>query len=66
MGEPRVELRAVARTGGLIATALLGNVLGARDEALMSGFYTAIIACVVACMAASASAFFLITPAARK
>ena len=44
-----------ARTGGLIATALLGNVLGARDEALMSGFYTAIIACVVACMAASAS-----------
>jgi len=57
---------AVARTGGLIATALLGNVLGARDEALMSGFYTAIIVCVVACMAASASAFFLITPAARK
>ena len=57
---------AIARAGGLIATALLGNVLGARGEGLMSGFHMAVIACAIACAAASASAFFLITPAAQK
>jgi len=57
---------AIARTGGLIATALLGSVLGARGEALMAGFHLAVIACAIACAAASASAFFLITPAVRK
>jgi EmrB/QacA subfamily drug resistance transporter len=51
---------AIARTGGLVATALLGGVLGARGPSLISGFHVAAIACAVACMAASASAFFLI------
>jgi EmrB/QacA subfamily drug resistance transporter len=57
---------AIARTGGLIATALLGSVLGARGEILITGFHMAVIACAVACACASGSAFFLITPAAQK
>jgi len=57
---------AIARTGGLIATALLGSVLGARGDALITGFHLATIACAVACVLAAASAFFLITAAARK
>jgi len=57
---------AIARTGGLIATALLGSVLGARSDALITGFHLATIACAVACVLAAASAFFLITAAARK
>jgi len=57
---------AIARAGGLIATALLGSVLGARGDALISGFHIAALGCAVACAFASASAFFLITPAARK
>jgi EmrB/QacA subfamily drug resistance transporter len=51
---------AVARTGGMVATALLGGVLGAAGPALISGFHAAAIACAVASVAASASAFFLI------
>lgn len=57
---------AMARAGGLIATALLGSVLGAKGDALVAGFHTAVIACAIACLAASASAFFLITPPVRK
>jgi len=56
---------AIARTGGLIGTALLGGVLGARGEALVAGFHTAILACAIACVAASASAFLLIADARR-
>jgi EmrB/QacA subfamily drug resistance transporter len=56
---------AIARTGGLIGTALLGGVLGARGEALVAGFHTAILACAIACAAASASAFLLIGDARR-
>jgi len=52
---------AIARTGGLIATALLGGVLGVKGDALMTGFHVAAIAAAVACVTASASAFFLIT-----
>jgi EmrB/QacA subfamily drug resistance transporter len=52
---------AIARTGGLIATALLGGVLGARGDSLMTGFYAAAVACALACAGASAGAFFLIT-----
>jgi EmrB/QacA subfamily drug resistance transporter len=52
---------AVARTGGMVATALLGGVLSAAGPALVSGFHTAAVACAVASIAASASAFFLIT-----
>jgi predicted MFS family arabinose efflux permease len=52
---------AIARTGGLIATALLGGVLGAEGNSLMTGFHAAALACALACAAAAASAFFLIT-----
>jgi EmrB/QacA subfamily drug resistance transporter len=52
---------AVARTGGMVATALLGGVLGAAGPALISEFHTAATICAVASVAASMSAFFLIT-----
>ena len=57
---------AIARTGGLVATALLGGVLGAKGDALMTGFHAAIIACAIACALASAAAFFLIPAGERK
>jgi EmrB/QacA subfamily drug resistance transporter len=51
---------AVSRIAGMVATALLGGVLGVKGPALIGGFDTAIIACAVASLGASASAFFLI------
>jgi MFS family permease len=51
---------AMARTGGLVATALLGSVLGATGVTLVHGFHTAAIACAIACVASSAAAFALI------
>jgi MFS family permease len=51
---------AVARMGGMVATALLGGVLGTAGPALMSGFHVAAVICALASVAASASAFFLI------
>jgi predicted MFS family arabinose efflux permease len=54
---------AVARTGGLIATALLGSVLGAQGNQLVSAFHLAMIASAVTCLAAAASASILITDA---
>lgn len=57
---------AVSRTGGMVATALLGGVLGAAGPALVSGFHAAAIACAIASVAASASAFFLIPAGAPK
>ena len=57
---------AIARTGGLVATALLGGVLGSRGPSLITGFHTVAIACAVASVAASASAFFLIPGRQRK
>jgi EmrB/QacA subfamily drug resistance transporter len=51
---------AIARTGGLIATALLGGVLGAGGSDLVSGFHAAALACALASAAAAASAFFLL------
>ncbi|MBA2587102.1 MAG: MFS transporter, partial [Alphaproteobacteria bacterium] len=57
---------AVARAGGLIATALLGSVLGAKGDSLITGFHTAVMACAIACGAASACAFFLIPGRGRK
>jgi hypothetical protein len=56
---------ALARGGGLIATALLGAVLGAEGAAVMPGFRAAALACAVACLLASASAFFLTGEARR-
>ncbi len=57
---------AIARAGGLIGTALLGGVLGAQGEDLVTGFHGAVLACAAACAAASASAFFLIPANPRK
>ena len=51
---------AVARTGGMVATALLGGVLGAAGPALVRGFHAAAVVCALASLAAGASAFFLI------
>jgi EmrB/QacA subfamily drug resistance transporter len=50
----------VARTGGLVATALLGSVLAAQGNQLVSAFHLAMIASAVICAAAAASAFILI------
>jgi EmrB/QacA subfamily drug resistance transporter len=55
---------AVARTGGMVATALLGGVLGRAGPALIGGFHSAALVCAVAALAASASAFFLIAAGA--
>jgi EmrB/QacA subfamily drug resistance transporter len=56
---------AVARTGGLIATALLGSVL-VPGSALLGAFHVAMFACVLACVAAAASAYFLLRGAAAR
>ena len=50
---------AVARTGGLIATALLGGVLAARGSALVAAFHVAAIVGAAACVAAAASALLV-------
>jgi EmrB/QacA subfamily drug resistance transporter len=55
---------AIARLGGLIATALLGGVLGAEGGKLIGQFHIAVIAGAVLALASSASAFFLM-PARR-
>jgi MFS family permease len=52
---------AVARAGGLVATALLGGVLSAQGSRLVDAFHGAAIACTLTCVAAAASAFFLIS-----
>jgi EmrB/QacA subfamily drug resistance transporter len=51
---------AVARSGGLIATALLGSVLAAQGLSLVATFHMAMLACALACVASSASAYFLL------
>jgi EmrB/QacA subfamily drug resistance transporter len=61
---------AVARSGGLMATALLGAVLAAQGVSLFAAFHVAMLACALACLAASASAYLLLqslgAPAARR
>jgi EmrB/QacA subfamily drug resistance transporter len=47
---------AVARTGGLVATALLGSILAASGPALIAGFRLACAASAVASLGAGASA----------
>ncbi|MEO7564198.1 MAG: MFS transporter [Sphingomicrobium sp.] len=47
---------AVARTGGLIATALLGAVLARKVEALIGGFHIALIVAAVVAAAAGVTA----------
>jgi len=56
---------AVARSGGLIATALLGGVLAARGAPLLAAFHLAMLSCAVACMAAAASAYAGLAPGRR-
>jgi len=54
---------ALARLGGLVATALLGGVFAASGEALFSAFYVAVIVCAATALLASAAAFALTRPA---
>jgi EmrB/QacA subfamily drug resistance transporter len=49
---------ALARSGGMIATALLGSVLGVKGKDVMPGFHAAIVGCALASVLAAASAFF--------
>ncbi len=51
---------AVARTGGLIATALIGPVLAAAGSALVSAFHIAALYATVACLIGALAAFFMI------
>ena len=51
---------AVARTDGLIATALLGRVLAAHGPVLVVAFDGAMIACAAGCAGAALSAFALL------
>jgi EmrB/QacA subfamily drug resistance transporter len=56
---------AVARTGGLVATALLGTVLAASGATLIAGFRVAAAACAAASLAAGASAFVMLAKKGR-
>ena len=51
---------AVARTGGLIATALLGVVLAREGDGLVAGFHGSLIGAAIAAAAASATALLLV------
>ncbi len=51
---------AVARGGGLVATALLGGVLGEKGAGLLPGFHLALVGCAIAAAAAGISAFALV------
>jgi hypothetical protein len=51
---------AVARTGGLVATALLGSVLAASGPALVASFRVAAAVGAAAALAAALSAFTLL------
>ncbi len=51
---------AAARTGGLIATALLGSVLAGQGTRLTGEFHAAAVAGALVCLAAAACAFALI------
>ncbi len=56
---------AVARTGGLTATALLGSVLAASGAGLLAGFHRAAWAGAVACLVSALSAFCLVRSVGR-
>jgi MFS family permease len=51
---------AVARTGGLVATALLGSVLAAEGDLLLPAFHVAMGVAALICIAASLSALRLL------
>jgi predicted MFS family arabinose efflux permease len=52
---------AVARLGGLVATALLGAVLSARGEVLIGAFHLAALVCAVASLVAGVFGFVFVT-----
>lgn len=56
---------AVARTGGLVATALIGPVIASSGSALLSAFGVAATIGAVTCAATAASAAALIAPAGK-
>ena len=56
---------AVARTAGMMATALLGGALGMSGPALVSGFRLAAFVCALAAVGAAVCAFFLVSVHAR-
>ena len=56
---------AVARTGGLVATALTGPVIASSGPALLSAFGVAAAMGAVICPVAAASAATLIAPAGK-
>ncbi len=56
---------AVARTGGLVATALIGPVLASSEPALLSAFGLAAVTGAVICSIAAATAFTLIARPAK-
>ena len=51
---------AVARTGGLVATALIGAVIASRGSEMLAGFHQAMIVGAIMAAAASLSAFWLL------
>ena len=51
---------ALARTGGLVATAFLGPALAKRGDDLTAAFHTAAITGCVAALAAAVCAWFLV------
>jgi EmrB/QacA subfamily drug resistance transporter len=53
---------AIARTGGLVATALLGNVLAYQGDSLPHAFHWAVMLSAVVCVAAGACALVLWRP----
>jgi EmrB/QacA subfamily drug resistance transporter len=53
---------AVARSGGLIATAMLGIVLTAHGRALLAPFHAALVVCAASAAAAAACAFIWVRP----
>jgi len=57
---PGLSPRAVARGGGMVATASLGSVLAATGPELLSAFHAAMIVGAATCAAASLSAFGLL------
>jgi EmrB/QacA subfamily drug resistance transporter len=57
---------AVARTAGMVATALLGGVLGVTGTTLIVEFHIVSVVCAVASACASASAFFLVAVGAPR
>jgi EmrB/QacA subfamily drug resistance transporter len=51
---------AIARTGGLVATALLGAVFAAQGSALVGAFHLGMAIAAAACLAGSVAAFALV------